>query len=113
MPEIKFTRRFCMELRRCNAMILPVVAGKLTPPGWPDRYVHHTLWAGFIEFKGIGTPIGKHQLQIIENLHKRRPWSAIILREPGWVVFPEEIYIDSPQHLLRILHEKSHSLDAE
>ena len=94
--ESKFTAEFCRGLRQCNAMVYPLIGSTRAPAGWPDRYVHHRLWQGFIEFKATETVVRTHQWEIIRNLNKIKPLSALILREslerPGTGVmeFPEE-----------------------
>lgn len=32
-------------------MILPLVGSKFMPSGWPDRFLCHRRWSGWLEFK--------------------------------------------------------------
>lgn len=78
--ECKRTREFCKLLSNCNALILPIVGSIYTPPGWPDRYIAHPLWNGFIEFKEATTRLQPHQERILRELNKRNPHSAYLCR---------------------------------
>lgn len=78
--ESESTNELCAELVKLGAMFYPIMGGMRRPPGWPDRYIHHRLWAGFIEFKNPDTPTDTAQRLVIENLNKIRPCSAYIVR---------------------------------
>lgn len=80
MKESAWTAKVCRELEMMNAVILPIVAQTKMPPGWPDRYIHHRYWQGFVEFKGETTVLAKHQEQRIGQLNERAPGSAFIAR---------------------------------
>ena len=82
MKESPWTREICAQLKRQNCMTFAVVAHKLQEPGWPDRYVHHAYWRGWLEFKGPKTRTAPKQKIIIRELNVRRPWSAFIVRAP-------------------------------
>jgi len=71
MGESAMTRDVCAALRCCNTMVLPVVAGRMMPAGWPDRYVAHRAWSGWIEFKADAGRLSDIQLHVIEGLRTR------------------------------------------
>jgi hypothetical protein len=71
----------------CGAMIFPIVASKMQPPGWPDRIVVHKGWTGFIEFKGESTAVRPVQVVVMRNLRKRGK-IVYLAREPGILYDP-------------------------
>lgn len=83
MNESKWTREICGELHRNNAMVHAIVGTMMQAAGWPDRYVAHTLWQGYLEFKGEKTELKKHQAIILRELNKRRPGLAYVVRYPN------------------------------
>lgn len=80
--ECKWTREVCAKLIKQNAMVYPLVASMMSPLGWPDRYIAHTYWSGFLEFKGEITPIQAMQAAIIRGL-KRRGVNVWVARKRG------------------------------
>ena len=79
--ESLFTARVTREMRMCNAMVYPIIACEQTPAGYPDRVVWHSYWQGWIEFKAQTTKLEPHQVKVIRELNKRRPGSAVVVRE--------------------------------
>lgn len=53
--------------------------------GIPDRYVCHTLWHGWMEFKGEVTRITKLQKIFIRDHNARQLCSAVVVRFPDRV----------------------------
>lgn len=78
--ETTWTRTVCAELELAGAATYPLIGSKFAPRGWPDRYIHSSRWCGFIEFKGIDTPLEKHQRQLINELNRIKPQSVFIAR---------------------------------
>lgn len=84
MPtECEWTRGIVKEMRACGAMVFACVAQKMQEPGWPDRFVCHPWWTGWIEFKGLKTPVSTKQRIVIRELNCRKPGLAVIARYPG------------------------------
>jgi hypothetical protein len=84
LTESEFTRAFCAELRTTGAIVEAIVASRMQKSGLPDRYVSSVRWHGWVEFKGIKTPLKIHQADVIFKFHKRKPFSAIVARmKPG------------------------------
>lgn len=83
MTESEWTRLVCEEMSRCNTIIFPCVASKMQAAGWPDRWVCHKLWCGWLEFKGENTLLTVKQHHIIYSLNKRQPCSAFVVRWPN------------------------------
>lgn len=79
--ESKFTKVICDALKKRNALVFAIVAGKRQEPGWPDRYVAHTLWSGWLEFKGPKTVVTDLQRYRLRELVARGV-EAWVLREP-------------------------------
>lgn len=82
--ESESTRAFCEELKRMNAVVFAIVGHKMQEAGWPDRYIHHRRWRGFVEFKK-GTEVSAKQRVVIKRLNERHPGSALIVRWPGFI----------------------------
>jgi hypothetical protein len=74
------TRTLCKDLETISCITFPIVAGAFAPPGWPDRYLHHKLWQGWIEFKIEGGDVTKLQRERIVQLNHRCPGSAFVVR---------------------------------
>lgn len=70
MGECSWTRKVCETLRGQNALVYPLVGNAFAPAGWPDRYVAHRYWNGFLEFKGDNTKVELHQQDVICELRK-------------------------------------------
>lgn len=80
--EAQWTKKICKGLIECGAMVFPIVASRMQPPGWPDRLVVHREWVGLIEFKGVDTIVRPVQIAVIRELRKRGK-CVFIAREPG------------------------------
>lgn len=78
--ESQWTKKVCEELRKCNALVFSLVAQRAGEAGWPDRYVCHKLWNGWLEFKGKATKLKQKQACMIRELNVRQPGSAFIIR---------------------------------
>jgi len=83
MKECAWTRKMCRELERCNAVVFACVAHKMQAPGWPDRWVCHRRWRGWLEFKGDNTRLTALQRKRIRDLNDRQPGSAFVVRHPN------------------------------
>ncbi len=82
MTESIWTRKICDDLKDLNTLVIPIVGGVRQPTGLPDRYISHTLWTGWLEFKGPLTKLQPKQAHYIEEFNKRKPGSAFVCREP-------------------------------
>jgi hypothetical protein len=51
--ECEHTRKFCRALEYQGAVTYPAIASEMSPEGWPDRFVGHVRWQGWLEFKSI------------------------------------------------------------
>ena len=69
--ECNFTRFFCRSIERCNGMTYTLVGNSMAKAGWPDRFIAHSRWNGFIEFKLGSKPLSDMQRTILHGLHKR------------------------------------------
>lgn len=77
--ETKLTAILVKAGRDCNAEILNIHGGAMQTPGWPDTFIDHAVWTGFVEFKGPTTRLTPAQKRVIRQLKKRN-------RVPAWVV---------------------------
>ena len=72
MTESQFTKYFCDRLKKVNALVLVLSGGNnLQQSGLPDRYVCHTRFRGWIEFKKDQYALQEHQRAICEGLSER------------------------------------------
>lgn len=85
MKESEWTRIICGQLKAMNAIVFAVVGGTMQEPGIPDRYICHTKWQGWLEFKGGKTKVAAKQRIWIRRHNERRPGSAFVVRYPGYV----------------------------
>lgn len=85
MSEIPYTHEVYKKLELLNAIVIPYVASMRNKPGVPDRIIVHKYWSGFLEFKGVRTPIKKNQELTIKELNKRDPGCAFVIRERGLI----------------------------
>lgn len=79
MHETKLASRLIKCWRQMGAEVLNIQGGgrieskqgKLYSPqnfGWPDIFLAHRNWSGFIEFKGAKTVLQAHQARIIKTI---------------------------------------------
>ena len=77
--ETKLTAKLVKSWRQMGAEVLNITGGGrlqtnegksfvAQSPGWPDCFLCHRIWSGFIEFKGPKTVLQKHQERIIHTL---------------------------------------------
>ena len=101
MGECKETRKFCRALEAQGAATYPAVASEMSPLGWPDRFIGHRRWTGWVEFKAwAGRVSGEQETQLGRLRAASVPayvvrfsedWSQLRLEDPdgtvrsGWV----------------------------
>jgi hypothetical protein len=81
--ESEKTRRLCRELERLGAVTLPYVGSTRQVPGWPDRWIGHPLWTGWLEFKDEKTRLDPLQARRIEKINVCWPGGAYVCRFMG------------------------------
>ena len=54
--------------KKANGTILSVHGHEMQAPGWPDSYISHKYWKGWIEFKGSKTRLTDLQKMILSKL---------------------------------------------
>lgn len=77
--ESEWNRKFCSSLTKCNAEVFACSASFRQTPGWPDRYIQHTIFCGWVEAKRITNDLTAAQQLIIRSLNQKRAGSAFIL----------------------------------
>lgn len=88
MTEPEWTRKICGGLERLGCVVLPLVAGRMQQPGWPDRYVCSTRGDWWLEFKGERTAVRRIQQMRMDVLNKRVPGKAYVVRQPDRIEDP-------------------------
>jgi hypothetical protein len=68
LTETKLSARLIKSFREMGAEVLNIYGNKFQSPGWPDCFVCHKLWTGFLEFKGPTTKLQPNQERIIREL---------------------------------------------
>ena len=66
--ETKLTARLLVPWRAMGAEVLNITGSAFQAPGWPDIFICHKHWSGWIEFKGPTTPIQPHQKRIVRTI---------------------------------------------
>lgn len=77
--ESQWNRAFCAALTKCNAEIFACSASARQTPGWADRFIHHTLFSGWVEAKRVTNQLSTAQESIIRSLNQKRAGTAFII----------------------------------
>jgi hypothetical protein len=102
VKECKETRKICKALKAKGALVFAVVGGPMQEPGWPDRYVAHWKWSGWLEFKtptGRLTPLQKQRLDALRT----RGVPAFVVRLPNRIEQPDGTLVATFDDLLETL----------
>ena len=84
MKETDFAKKITKNIRDCNGLVLSVVGNRMQQNSWPDIYVAHRYWTGWIEFKGLKTMLRKDQAKLLEGLRERYI-EAYVVRAPNMI----------------------------
>lgn len=107
MSESSNTRSVCDKLRKQGAEIFSCVASRMQTPGWPDRFVAHKQWSGWIEFKREGENLNTLQSIIVRKLKERGANVAIVHHlNDGGLQVDNEITC-GVETLLKVLRERT------
>jgi hypothetical protein len=79
MKESVFEKRFKECLQRCDSLRLKIHGHLGQDSGWPDLYVAHLRWQGFIELKVENGQPRTNQIVVIKSL-RRRGVPALVVR---------------------------------
>lgn len=77
--EPQWTREICKRLLAVNTRVYAIVGGLRQQSGLPDRYICHSIWQGWLEFKNVYTPLDARQKIELRELNRRQPGIAFIL----------------------------------
>lgn len=105
MNENEWTRKICKELEQHNAIVFALVGSEMQTVGIPDRYICHSRWQGWLEFKGVNTVLSTIQRKRINDLNARQPGLAYVIRYPGNIESSNGIQ-------LAVFHNVAELLDA-
>ena len=78
--ERDFGRAFAKAMRAGGAEVYPLIAGRNSPVGWPDKLVWSRRWGGLVELKGPATKVDPIQVLQLQRLHVQRPGTAVLYR---------------------------------
>lgn len=79
MKESVFEKRVKECLTKCDAMRLKVHGHMMQDSGWPDLYVCHIKWQGWIELKVEDENLRENQKICIKGI-RRRGGNALVVR---------------------------------
>lgn len=82
MNETQWTKTITDDMKKCNAMVFAIVGSLMQEPGWPDRFISHSVWQGHLEFKGVKTKLEAKQAFIVRELNRRKEGTAYVIRQP-------------------------------
>lgn len=84
MTESEMTRKLCRALEGLGAVTYVAVGGRMSRPGWPDRWIGHRDWQGWVEFKAAGAKPRANQLACRRDIERALgQGSAAIAWHPG------------------------------
>ena len=69
--EATFTKYFCKRIEAINGLVFSVVGSSMQQAGWPDRYICHPKWRGWVEFKATKGQLRKLQRKRLQDLYIR------------------------------------------
>lgn len=89
--ECAWTRALCAELVKCGGKVFTnqrpyaldhgkTRLAQVAPPGWPDRWLAHAAWSGWLEFKAEKTRLDPLQAKNIREINERWPGGAYVVR---------------------------------
>lgn len=74
------TRALCRALEKCGALTFAVVGSTMQRAGWPDRWILHRDWTGWLEFKAHDGSVSAVQRTTLAGMNDRRPGTAYVVR---------------------------------
>ena len=90
MRENRFQAILIRRLRKAGSLVLNIIPNELGGKGWPDIYVAHRAWSGFIELKsGDRRQVTKAQKQRIHQLINRGVNACVLRMKDGKIMFQE------------------------
>ena len=63
-----------------GCMVFSCVASRMQTSGWPDRYVSHPLWSGWLEFKAENGRLSALQREVLRRLRSHDAGQAFVAR---------------------------------
>ena len=82
--ETKFDEKLDEQLADVGAKVLNIHGHMYQKSGWPDRYISHWKWDGWLELKTMNYKLDPLQARIMEALNDRGT-NAFTLRHYGKV----------------------------
>ena len=71
MHERRFQKRLVEQLRAAGAVVLNKIGSTEEGPGWPDLWVGHRLWSGWLELKTnnhMPTPVQSRKIALLASV---------------------------------------------
>jgi len=100
--ETKWTKRVCKSLETvCLAegislpiVITPLSASRISQHGIPDRYMTSKVWRGWVEFKGVSTPVTPTQAIFARQQNLVLPYTCFVWRQVDDSLLVKLQYVD-------------------
>lgn len=84
MKETEWQAKVVSQIRKCNALVLNTHGHIYQQSGWPDIYIAHRFFSGWVELKGEHTLLEDHQRLIMKKLNERGV-PAYVARYPNLI----------------------------
>lgn len=85
--ENKWKALITQHLRDCGALVLSLHGHSMQQRGWPDIYISHPKFTGWIELKLPSGCLSDAQLSIMRKLEMRTKAFVVIIEEDGRMRF--------------------------
>lgn len=115
MIETRYKSKLVSTLRREGALVLSLHGHAQQAPGWPDVYVCHSLWRGWIELKKTGCLLSEAQRSVARKLAAFRLFVLLEVGGDDWYLRDHEeccIATVVPRCGVSLLREIAQSLRA-
>jgi len=110
--ESEFTRWFCKMVEARGAETIAFVGSKMQQSGLPDRYVAHSIFRGWIEFKRKTNDYTSLQYNFIRDMKAKCDVAmGCRITAKGVIIFEDED--QNPHHSLRALELEYLKTDKE
>ena len=85
-PENAWKARLKKDLEALNGVVLSVHGHAMQAPGWPDLYVAHSRWSGWIELKMPRGSLSGIQVAVGKKLARHDIWAMVTDHGDFWTV---------------------------
>lgn len=91
MLERYFQSKLIDSLKRRGAMVLNLHGHEMMASGWPDLYVSHPIWRGWLELKTERGRLSTLQEMRLKDLAARRDYGYVVRYVDGVTSIDEDV----------------------